>query len=285
MSKDYRGYVTQTGLNYESSAHALGKPVSIMKIGIGSGILADNQSPIGLTAMVNKIAEFPAKVYIDDKNPGVFVAECAIPADHAINGSGYTINEMSAILDNGIMYSYRRVSGDFKPLITSGEAKSYLYRLRFIPQNASLVSVTIDPTAVWATQDDLSRSIREHEASSDPHTQYAPKASPAFTGIPTAPTTAKTDNTTKLATTAFVKTVAADYAPLNNPALTGKPTTPTPTASANDTSIANAAFVKSAITNLRLGNSATKNVGTAAGSVAAGDDARIVGAAPKASPT
>lgn len=163
MSKDYRGYLTQAGLNYESTAHALGKAVNIAKIGIGNGVLPDDQSPMGLTAMVNKIAEFPAKVYQDEKNPGVFVAECAIPAEHAINGTGYYINEMSAILDNGILYAYRRVSGDFKPLITSGEAKSYLYRLRFIPQNAGVVNVTIDPSVVWPTLADLKREIQRHE--------------------------------------------------------------------------------------------------------------------------
>ena len=165
MSKDYRGYLTQAGLNYESTAHALGKVVNIAKIGIGNGVLPDDQSPMGLTAMVNKIAEFPAKVYQDEKNPGVFVAECAIPAEHAINGTGYYINEMSAILDNGILYAYRRVSGDFKPLITSGEAKSYLYRLRFIPQNAGVVNVTIDPSVVWPTLADLKREIQRHEES------------------------------------------------------------------------------------------------------------------------
>ncbi|MGL4857857.1 tail fiber protein, partial [Plesiomonas sp.] len=101
----------------------------------------------------------------DEKNPGVFVAECAIPAEHAINGTGYYINEMSAILDNGILYAYRRVSGDFKPLITSGEAKSYLYRLRFIPQNAGVVNVTIDPSVVWPTLADLKREIQRHEES------------------------------------------------------------------------------------------------------------------------
>ena len=37
-------------------------------------------------------------------------------------------------------------------------------------------------------------------------TAYAPKASPAFTGTPTAPTAAANNNTTQVATTAFVKT-------------------------------------------------------------------------------
>lgn len=49
----------------------------------------------------------------------------------------------------------------------------------------------------------------------------APIASPAFTGNPTAPTQAKTDNSTKLATTAYVKAVVADYLELTGGSITG----------------------------------------------------------------
>lgn len=107
----------------------------------------------------------------------------------------------------------------------------------------------------------------------------APLASPALTGVPTAPTAANGTNTTQLATTAFVQgktaaqtpstatgdvaatdvqaaiaelasekeTVAnvALKAPLASPALTGNPTSPTPAAADNDTSIATTAFVQS----------------------------------------
>ena len=54
-------------------------------------------------------------------------------------------------------------------------------------------------------------------------------ASPALTGTPTAPTIASSDNSTVLATTAFVKaqgyTTGSGYAPLASPPLTGAPTT------------------------------------------------------------
>lgn len=49
-----------------------------------------------------------------------------------------------------------------------------------------------------------------HVKAADPHTQYAPKASPVLTGTPTAPTPANSDNSKKLATTEFVaKALAA----------------------------------------------------------------------------
>ncbi|QIY07841.1 hypothetical protein FOC33_02160 [Plesiomonas shigelloides] len=261
MSKDYRGYLTQAGLNYESTAHALGKVVNIAKIGIGNGVLPDDQSPMGLTAMVNKIAEFPAKVYQDEKNPGVFVAECAIPAEHAINGTGYYINEMSAILDNGILYAYRRVSGDFKPLITSGEAKSYLYRLRFIPQNAGVVNVTIDPSVVWPTLADLKREIQRHEES-----RNHPEASLTEKGFVQLSNSTNSVSETTAGTSKAIKT-AMDNA---NARL------------AKERNLADLTNPAQARLNLQLGNSATKNIGTTAGSVAAGDDERIVGAMQKA---
>lgn len=127
--------------------------------------------------------------------------------------------------------------------------------------------------------DDL---MAKHLAAPDPHSQYAPKESPTFTGTPKAPTPAAGNNTTQIATTAFVqaaltalingapatldtlKEIAAainndpkfsttinnalaQKAPLSSPALTGTPTAPTAAQSVNNTQIATTAFVKSAI--------------------------------------
>lgn len=75
-------------------------------------------------------------------------------------------------------------------------------------------------------------------------TTFAPLASPALTGNPTAPTPATGDNDTSIATTAFVK--AQNYATLDSPALTGNPTAPTQSPGDNDTSVATTAFVTAA---------------------------------------
>jgi hypothetical protein len=60
------------------------------------------------------------------------------------------------------------------------------------------------------------------------------KVSPAFTGVPTAPTAAAGTATTQLATTAFVT---------NSPQFTGVPTAPTAATGTNSTQIATTAFV------------------------------------------
>jgi hypothetical protein len=82
----------------------------------------------------------------------------------------------------------------------------------------------------------------------------APLASPALTGVPTAPTAAGGTNTTQLATTAFVTAGLAPKAPLASPALTGTPTAPTPANAANSTQIATTAYVKALFDDLYGGS-------------------------------
>lgn len=82
----------------------------------------------------------------------------------------------------------------------------------------------------------------------------APLASPEFTGSPKAPTPSTSDNSTRLATTAFVQSVASGasgdlsgYAPIDSPEFTGSPTAPTPSSSSNSTRIATTEFVQSLV--------------------------------------
>ena len=72
----------------------------------------------------------------------------------------------------------------------------------------------------------------------------APLYSPTFAGTPKAPTPPSLDNSTKIATTEFVKMALAEMAPLASPSFTGTPTAPTPSYDDNSQKIANTAFVK-----------------------------------------
>lgn len=76
---------------------------------------------------------------------------------------------------------------------------------------------------------------------------YAKLLSPAFTGTPTAPTPSVGDNTTKVATTAYVK--SQNYAPLASPPLTGVPTAPTAVFGTATTQLATTQFVADAVAN------------------------------------
>ncbi|RUS02614.1 phage tail protein [Pectobacterium polaris] len=63
--------------------------------------------------------------------------------------------------------------------------------------------------AIADVKTDVANKLNAHASILDAHPQYAPKASPAFTGTPTAPTAASGSNDTQLATTAFVKAAVA----------------------------------------------------------------------------
>ena len=81
---------------------------------------------------------------------------------------------------------------------------------------------------------------------------YAKLASPTFTGTPKSVTPATGDNTTQIATTAFVKAqsylttgaATTTYAPLVSPIFTGTPESVTPATDDNTTKIATTKFVK-----------------------------------------
>ncbi|MEQ9875406.1 tail fiber protein [Pectobacterium brasiliense] len=58
-------------------------------------------------------------------------------------------------------------------------------------------------------QEKTGSDLATHAVAADPHTQYAPKANPIFTGTPKAPTPATDSNSQQVATTAFVRSVGA----------------------------------------------------------------------------
>lgn len=95
------------------------------------------------------------------------------------------------------------------------------------------------------------------EASETAFSTKASLASPALTGIPTAPTASVDANTTQIATTQFITnqgylksaSATAIYAPLASPTFTGVPLAPTASLGTNTTQIATTAYVQTELSN------------------------------------
>lgn len=80
--------------------------------------------------------------------------------------------------------------------------------------NGSTSSFTVNNVSHSTSADSATKATQDSSGRNIVNT-YAPKASPAFSGAPTAPTPATTDNSTKIATTAFINNLI-NYLKNNN---------------------------------------------------------------------
>ena len=254
----YYALLTDLGAAKLANAAALGTRLQITQMGVGDGggtLPTPNGSQTALIAEKRRAAL--NSLSVDAANSSQIIAEQIIPeAD-----GGFWIREIGLYDADGVLIAVANCPETYKPLLQEGSGRTQTVRMILIVTSTDAVTLKIDPSVVLATRkyvDDRVIEVKayadslmaQHLANADPHPQYAPKASPTFTGKPLAPTAAKTDNSTQLATTAHVKAVAADYAPLASPALTGAPTAPTPGQAVNSTQIATTAYVKAALTEL-----------------------------------
>ncbi|WP_411689756.1 phage tail protein [Escherichia coli] len=290
MSTKFYTLLTDIGAAKLASAAALGVPLKIthMAVGDGGGVLPTPDAK--QTALVNEKRRAALNMlYIDPQNSSQIIAEQVIPE----NEGGWWIREVGLFDESGALIAVGNCPESYKPQLAEGSGRTQTVRMVLITSCTDNITLKIDPAVVLATRKYVDDKVLElkvyvddlmakHLAAPDPHSQYAQKESPTFTGTPKAPTPAAGNNTTQVATTAFVqaaltaiingapatldtlKEIAvainndpkfsttinnalALKAPLLSPALTGTPTAPTAAQSVNNTQIATTAFVKSAI--------------------------------------
>ncbi|EFI4449643.1 phage tail protein [Escherichia coli] len=290
MSTKFYTLLTDIGAAKLASAAALGVPLKITHMAVGDGGGALPTPDAKQTALVNEKRRAALNMlYIDPQNSSQIIAEQVIPE----NEGGWWIREVGLFDESGALIAVGNCPESYKPQLAEGSGRTQTVRMVLITSSTDNITLKIDPAVVLATRkyvDDKALELKvyvddlmaKHLAAPDPHSQYAPKESPTFTGTPKAPTPAAGNNTTQLATTAFVQAaltalingapatldtlkeiaaainndpnfsttinnVLALKAPLSSPALTGTPTAPTAAQSVNNTQIATTAFVKSAI--------------------------------------
>ncbi|EOW1717587.1 phage tail protein [Escherichia coli] len=290
MSTKFYTLLTDIGAAKLASAAALGVPLKITHMAVGDGGGALPTPDAKQTALVNEKRRAALNMlYIDPQNSSQIIAEQVIPE----NEGGWWIREVGLFDESGALIAVGNCPESYKPQLAEGSGRTQTVRMVLITSSTDNITLKIDPAVVLATRKYVDDKVLElkvyvddqmakHLAAPDPHSQYAQKESPTFTGTPKAPTPAAGNNTTQVATTAFVqaaltalingapatldmlKELAAAInndpkfsttinnalalkAPLSSPALTGTPTAPTAAQSVNNTQIATTAFVKSAI--------------------------------------
>ena len=165
---DYRTYVTQTGFGLERDAKFNNTQVDLAVLVVGDGVLPDSTSPAERTDLIHQVREYAITIEKDEKDPNVWIARAEIPA----SDGGFFIKEAGVKTTDGELYAYARQAGDYKPLLSEGQGKSYTIRLKFVPGNADAIQIKIDPSVQFATPKDLENLKKEHLENQNPHPQY-----------------------------------------------------------------------------------------------------------------
>ncbi|HDS6504656.1 TPA: phage tail protein [Enterobacter asburiae] len=217
MSAKFYTLLTDIGAAKLANAAALGVPLKItqMAVGDGGGVLPTPSAQ--QTKLVGEKRRAALNMlYIDPQNSSQVIAEQVIPETEG----GWWIREVGLFDETGALIAVGNCPESYKPQLAEGSGRTQTVRMVLITSSTDNITLKIDPSVVLATRKYVDDKVLElkvyvdelmaaHLAAADPHSQYALKASPTFTGTPKAPTAAAGNNSTQLANTAFVQAAIA----------------------------------------------------------------------------
>ncbi len=213
MTVKYYAILTNQGAARLANATMLGSKLNLTQMAVGdaNGVLPTPDP--AQTKLINQKRIAPLNLLsVDPNNQSQIIAEQIIPE----NEGGFWIREIGLYDDEGVLIAVANCPETYKPQLQEGSGRTQTIRMILVVTNTEAITLKIDPSVVLATRkyvDDEVLELRlyvddqmsKHIAAQDPHTQYAQKHNPTFTGEPKAPTPAAGNNTTRIATTAFVQ--------------------------------------------------------------------------------
>ncbi|EED3332166.1 phage tail protein [Salmonella enterica] len=263
MSTKYFALLTNTGAAKLAKATALGMQVEITQMAVGDGNGALPTPDPAQTALAHEIRRAPLNALtIDPLNTSQIIAEQVIPEDVG----GWWIREIGLFDKDGDMVAIANCAETYKPQLQEGSGRVQVIRVILIVSSTEAVTLKIDPAVVLATRKYVDSEIIEVKNYIDDqlltHEQSRnhPDATLTDKGFVQLSSSTGSLDETMAATPKAVK-IAMDNA---NARL------------AKERNLADLTNIPLARQSLQLGDSATRNVGTTQGTVAAGDDARII---------
>ncbi len=213
MTVKYYAILTNQGAARLANATMLGSKLNLTQMAVGdaNGVLPTPDP--AQTKLINQKRIAPLNLLsVDPNNQSQIIAEQIIPESEG----GFWIREIGLYDDEGVLIAVANCPETYKPQLQEGSGRTQTIRMILVVTNTEAITLKIDPSVVLATRkyvDDevlelklyVDDQMRNHIAAQDPHTQYAQKHNPTFTGEPKAPTPAAGNNTTRIATTEFVQ--------------------------------------------------------------------------------
>ncbi|HFD8836328.1 TPA: phage tail protein [Salmonella enterica] len=268
MTAKYFAILTNQGAARLANAAALGTKLNLTQMAVGdaNGVLPTPDP--AQTKLINQKRIAPLNLLtVDPANTSQIIAEQIIPE----NEGGFWIREIGLYDDAGVLIAVANCPETYKPELQEGSGRTQTIRMILIVSSTSAITLKIDPSVVLATRQYVDDKVIEVKSYADglmrAHEQSRnhPDATTTAKGFTQLNSSVTDDRETQSATPKAVK-IAMDNA---NARL------------AKERNLADLPNPALARQNLQLGDSSTKNTGTTANTVAAGDDARITGAMQK----
>ncbi|WP_238696146.1 phage tail protein, partial [Salmonella enterica] len=268
MTAKYFAILTNQGAARLANAAALGTKLNLTQMAVGDANGTLPTPDPAQTKLINQKRIAPLNLLtVDPANTSQIIAEQIIPE----NEGGFWIREIGLYDDDGILIAVANCPETYKPLLAEGSGRTQTIRMILVVSSTSAITLKIDPSVVLATRKYVDDAVievkgyvdglmRNHEQS-----RNHPDATTTAKGFTQLNSSVTDDRETQSATPKAVK-IAMDNA---NARL------------AKERNLADLPNPALARQNLQLGDSSTKNTGTTANTVAAGDDARITGAMQK----
>ncbi|HDO2347290.1 TPA: phage tail protein [Salmonella enterica subsp. enterica serovar Typhimurium] len=233
-----------------------GTKLTLTQMAVGDGGNPTNPDTTN-TALVNEVWRAAVNsVSVDKTHSNIIIVELLIPAEVG----GFWIREAGIYDEFNKLVAICSLPASEKPLLEQGSGRAQTVRMTLVISDLSTINITIDSTTIIATNDYVDNSLKEHEKS-----RNHPDATLTDKGFVKLYSGVTSIDETMAATPKAVK-IAMDNASARL---------------AKERNLADLTNVPLARQSLQLGDSATRNVGTIPGTVAAGDDSRITGAMQK----
>ncbi|EMO8054536.1 phage tail protein [Salmonella enterica] len=234
-----------------------GTKLTLTQMAVGDGGGNPTNPDTTSTTLVNEVWRAAVNsVTVDKKHPNIIIVELLIPAEVG----GFWVREAGIYDEFNKLVAICSLPASEKPLLEQGSGRAQTVRMTLIVSDTSIVNITIDSTTIMATNEYVDNSLEEHEKS-----RNHPDATLTDKGFTKLYSGVTSIDETMAATPKAVK-IAMDNASARL---------------AKERNLADLTNIPLARQSLQLGNSATLNVGTTQGTVAAGDDSRITGALQK----
>ncbi|EAP5220744.1 phage tail protein [Salmonella enterica] len=234
-----------------------GTKLTLTQMAVGDGGGNPTNPDTTSTTLVNEVWRAAVNsVTVDKKHPNIIIVELLIPAEVG----GFWVREAGIYDEFNKLVAICSLPASEKPLLEQGSGRAQTVRMTLIVSDTSIVNITIDSTTIMATNEYVDNSLEEHEKSRNhPDATLTDKGFvKLYSGV--------TSLDEAMAATPKAVKIAMDNA---NARL------------AKERNLADLTNIPLARQSLQLGDSATRNVGTTQGTVAAGDDSRITGAMQK----